>query len=327
MPSPAAGGGTVTHEEGQVTPTATPRVAPLAGAANAARRRSPLRRSRWAGLAFVALPLLVYTTAMLIPIGTSFWYSFWKWDGHTQATWAGLSNYVQFVTDPTLVSTLTHVLVLVFFFALLPVILGLISAALITRRRLPGMAVFRFIYFLPQVLTSVVVALVFKRLYGPEGPINQALRAIGLDSWTRSWLGDFDWALPALGLIGTWGGFGFSMVLFISGVSSIPTELYEAARVDGAGPIREFFSVTLPGLRGQIAVALTLTVTGALRTFDLVWITTRGGPGTSTLTPAVALYKAAFQNPQVGLAAAIGIVMAVLCLLIAILIGRIAERD
>lgn len=291
------------------------------------RRRSPLRRSRWIGLAFVAVPLAFYTAAMLIPVGTSFWYSFWKWDGHTQATWVGFQNYLTFLTDPILTSTLSHVLVLVFFFSLLPIALGLISAALITRRKLPGMAVFRFLYFLPQVLTSVVVALVFKRIYGPDGPLNEALRAVGLESWTRSWLGDFDWALPALGLIGTWVGFGFCMVLFIAGVSSIPTELYEAARVDGAGPVREFFSVTLPGLRGQLAVALTLTVTGALRTFDLVWVTTRGGPGTATLTPAVALYKAAFQNPQVGLAAAIGIVMAVLCLLIAVVISRIAERD
>lgn len=291
------------------------------------RHRSPLRRSRWIGLAFVAIPLVFYTAFMLIPVGTSFWYSFWKWDGHTQAVWVGFQNYLTFLTDPVLTSTLGHVGVLVFFFSLLPIGLGLISAALITRRKLPGMALFRFLYFLPQVLTTVVVALVFKRIYGPDGPLNEALRAIGLESWTRSWLGDFDWALPALGLIGTWVGFGFCMVLFISGVSSIPTELYEAARVDGAGPVREFFSVTLPGLRGQIAVALTLTVTGALRTFDLVWVTTHGGPGTATLTPAVALYKAAFQNPQVGLAAAIGIVMAVLCLLIAVVITRIAERD
>lgn len=291
------------------------------------RHRPPLRRSRWIGLAFVAIPLVFYTAFMLVPVGTSFWYSFWKWDGHTQAVWVGFQNYLTFLTDPVLTSTLGHVGVLVFFFSLLPIGLGLISAALITRRKLPGMALFRFLYFLPQVLTTVVVALVFKRIYGPDGPLNEALRAIGLESWTRSWLGDFDWALPALGLIGTWVGFGFCMVLFISGVSSIPTELYEAARVDGAGPVREFFSVTLPGLRGQIAVALTLTVTGALRTFDLVWVTTHGGPGTATLTPAVALYKAAFQNPQVGLAAAIGIVMAVLCLLIAVVITRIAERD
>ena len=301
--------------------------APTAAPAPSAKRHSPLRRSRWAGLAFLAAPLTVYAVVMLIPIGTSLWYSFWKWDGHTQATWVGFNNYLTFFTDPILASTFSHVLVLIIFFALLPIILGLFSAALITRRKLPGMAIFRFIYFLPQVLTSVVVALVFKRLYGPDGPLNEALRAVGLGDWARPWLGDFDWALPALGLIGTWVGFGFCMVLFISGISSIPTELYEAARVDGAGPIREFFSVTLPGLRGQLAVALTLTITGALRTFDLVWITTRGGPGTSTLTPAVALYKAAFQNPQVGLASAIGIVMAVMCLLIALVISRIAERD
>jgi raffinose/stachyose/melibiose transport system permease protein len=219
------------------------------------------------------------------------------------------------------------VLVLICFFSLLPIALGLLSTALITRRRLAGMAIFRFVYFLPQVLTSVVVALVFKRIYSPDGALNTLLRSVGLDALTRSWLGDFTWALPALGLIGTWVTFGFCMVLFISGVSSIPTELYEAARVDGAGPVREFFAVTLPGLRAQIAVALTLTITGALRTFDLVWVTTGGGPGTATLTPAVALYRAAFVNPQVGKAAAIGIVMAVLCLAIALTIQRFAERD
>lgn len=303
-------------------------VRPRPGAATPARRvRSVRARTRWAGLAFVALPLLFYGGVVLLPLVRSFQFSFYDWDGVSQATWVGLANYVEFLTDPVLRSTFGHVLVLIVFFSLLPIALGLVSAALITRGRQPGMAVYRFIYFLPQVLTSVVVALVFKRIYGPEGALNTLLRAVGLGGLTRSWLGDFTWALPSLGLIGTWVTFGFCMVLFISGASSIPTELYEAAKMDGAGPLREFFSVTLPGLRGQVAVALTLTITSALRTFDLVWVTTHGGPGTSTLTPAVALYRAAFQNPQVGLAAAIGIVMAVLCLLIALAIGRVAEKD
>nr|WP_300143858.1 sugar ABC transporter permease [Propionicimonas sp.] len=288
---------------------------------------NPRRRNRRIGLLFVALPLAFYAGVVLVPLAQSFQYSFYSWDGVSRATWVGLDNYLTFFTDPVLQSTLGHVLVLICFFSLLPIALGLLSTALITRRRLAGMAVFRFVYFLPQVLTSVVVALVFKRIYSPEGALNTLLRSVGLDALTRSWLGDFTWALPALGLIGTWVTFGFCMVLFISGVSSIPTELYEAARVDGAGPVREFFAVTLPGLRAQIAVALTLTVTGALRTFDLVWVTTAGGPGTATLTPAVALYRAAFVNPQVGKAAAIGIVMAVLCLVIALTIQRFAERD
>lgn len=298
------------------------------GAAVAAgRRRGPRSRNHRIGLVFVLLPLAVYAGVVLVPLVQSFQYSFYSWDGVSPATWVGLSNYLEFFSDPVLASTFSHVLVLIGFFSLLPIALGLLSTALITRRPLPGMAVFRFLYFLPQVLTSVVVALVFKRIYGPEGALNSLLRAVGLDALTRSWLGDFDWALPALGLIGTWVTFGFCMVLFIAGVSNIPTELYEAARVDGAGPVREFFAVTLPGLRPQIAVALTLTITGALRTFDLVWVTTRGGPGTATLTPAVALYRAAFENPQVGKAAAIGIVMALICLAIALVIGRVAERD
>ncbi|WP_236045542.1 carbohydrate ABC transporter permease [Paractinoplanes ovalisporus] len=302
-----------------MTATAT---APEGGKPGAHRRRN-----RWIGLAFAALPLGVYALVVLVPLAQSVQFSFYKWDGVSASTWAGLDNYRTFLTDPVLRSTFGHVLVLIGFFALLPIALGLLSAALLTRARQPGMAVYRWIFFLPQVMTTVVIALVFKRIYAPDGPLNTALRAVGLDSFAKTWLGDFTWALPALGMIGTWVTFGFCMVLFISGTSAIAPELYEAARIDGAGPVREFFAVTLPGLRGQMAVALTLTITAALRTFDLVWVTTHGGPGTSTLTPAVALYKAAFQNPQVGLAAAIGVVMALLCLVIAVVITRVSERD
>ncbi|SDL38365.1 carbohydrate ABC transporter permease [Microbacterium azadirachtae] len=292
------------------------------------RREAPARRrSRRAGLLFAAPGLVLYAAVVLWPMVQSIQYSFYKWDGVTAAVWVGVQNYVNFFTDPVLRSTLGNVLVLLVFFALLPIALGLMSAALITRGKQPGMAIYRWIFFLPQVMTSVVIALLFKRMYAPEGPINEALRAIGLEAFARNWLGDFTWALPAVGLIGTWVTFGFCMVLFVSGAASISPDLYEAARMDGAGPVREFFSVTLPGLRGQIAVAMTLTITGALRAFDLIWITTRGGPGTSTQTPAVALYKAAFVNPNVGQAAAIGVVMAVLCLVIALVITRVSEKE
>jgi raffinose/stachyose/melibiose transport system permease protein len=293
----------------------------------AGRSSHARRRMRLAGLLFAAPGLLVYAFVVLWPLLQSLQFSFYKWDGISASVWVGFDNYLSFFTDPVLRSTLGNVLTLIVFFAILPICLGLLSAALITTGKRPGMAVYRWIFFLPQVLTSVVIALLFKRMYAPEGPINEALRAVGLDALTKNWLGDFTWALPAVGLIGTWVTFGFCMVLFIAGASSIAPELYEAARMDGAGPVREFISVTLPGLRGQIAVALTLTITAALRAFDLIWITTRGGPGTSTLTPAVALYKAAFVNPDVGQAAAIGVVMAILCLLVALAITRFAERE
>jgi raffinose/stachyose/melibiose transport system permease protein len=275
----------------------------------------------------VAPALVLYGFVVLVPALQSVNYSFYRWDGVTRAVFVGAGNYAAFVTDPQLVESIGHIGVLVLFYALLPILLGLFSAALLARYRRPGFAFFRWVIFLPQVLTSVVVAVLWKQLYGPDGPINQALASTGLRALTRDWLGDFTLALPALGLVGTWTTLGLCMVLFVSGSSSISTSLYDAARVDGAGAVREFFAVTLPGLRPQVAVALTLTVTGALRTFDLVWLTTRGGPGTSTITPSFLLYTKAFSVGDVGAAAAIGVVLAVTCLVFALAIVRLVESN
>jgi raffinose/stachyose/melibiose transport system permease protein len=115
------------------------------------------------------------------------------------------------------------------------------------------------------------------------------------------------------------------MVMFVSSMQSIPQELFEAVRVDGAGPVREFFTITLPNLRGPLSVVLALTMIGAIRLFDLVWLTTKGGPGTSTITPTVVLYERAFANPQVGSAAAIGVVMTLVSLLVVLVIVKVAE--
>jgi raffinose/stachyose/melibiose transport system permease protein len=298
--------------------------------ASAASRRIRSRfqapRSKWLGLLYAAPAIIAYGLVVIVPLFQSLNYSFYSWDGVSTARWVGIDNYVTFFTDPILVQSLEHVAVLVVFFALLPIVFGLISAGLLGRGRVKGQGVYRWILFLPQVLTSVVVAVIWKRLYGPDGPLDSALRAIGLGGFARNWLGDFNWALPSLGVIGTWTTLGFCMVLFVAGVAAIPSELYEQARMDGAGPIAEFFAVTLPGLRGQLAVALTLTITGALRAFDLVWITTQGGPGNATTTPALLLYQKAFENPDVGMAAAIGIVLAVFCLAIALIITRFSEE-
>ncbi|GAA3112061.1 ABC transporter permease subunit [Kribbella aluminosa] len=284
------------------------------------------RKQRWLGLAFAAPALLAYGFVVIVPIVQSVSYSFYSWDGVSAARFVGLGNYKSFFTDPELAQSLAHVLVLVLFFAGLPILLGLLSAALLGRGKMRGAGIYRWVLFLPQVLTSVVVAVIWKRIYGPDGPLNGALRAVGLGDLAHNWLGDFTWALPALGVIGTWTALGLCMVLFVAGVAAIPNELYEQARLDGAGPVKEFLAITLPALRGQLAVALTLTVTGALRAFDLVWVTTQGGPGTSTITPALLLYRKAFLNPDVGMAAAIGIVLAIICLLVALVITRLSEE-
>jgi ABC-type sugar transport systems, permease components len=210
----------------------------------------------------------------------------------------------------------------------LPVLVGLLIVAIMTRVRIRLLAVFRTVLFLPQILATVVVAVAWRWIYAYDGPINAFLSAIGLGHLSRAWLGDFDTALVSVGLIGTWINFGLCMVLFIGGAQKIGRELYEAARLDGAGPFQEFMAVTLPGLRGEISIALVLTVTNALRNFDIVWNTTSGGPGTSTLVPSYLIYEGAFITRNVGFAAAASVVLTLLILVLTGVITRaLRQRD
>jgi raffinose/stachyose/melibiose transport system permease protein len=186
---------------------------------------------------------------------------------------------------------------------------------------------YRSVLFMPQTIATVVVAIAWVWIYAPDGPLNEALRAVGLGGLARGWLGDFTTALPALGLVGTWVTFGLCLVLFMAGIQKIPYTLYEAARVDGAGRVREFFAVTLPGLRGELAVALTLTTIMALRTFDLIYVSTSGGPGTATTVPSYLVYQNAFATGRVGLAACMAVVLTLLIFVVAFGITRIVDRD
>jgi raffinose/stachyose/melibiose transport system permease protein len=195
------------------------------------------------------------------------------------------------------------------------------------RVKVKGIAFYRAILFLPQILSMIVVGIAWRWIYAPKGPLNTGLDFLGLDNWSRAWLGSFDFALPFVGLIGTWVMFGFAMILFIAGVQKIPTELYDAAKVDGAGPFAEFFNVTLPALKGEIIVALVFTVTLALRNFDLIYITTGGGPGTSTMIPSMFIYKKAFQMNQVGSASSLGIMLTLLIFtLISLILITLREK-
>ena len=253
--------------------------------------------------------------------------SLYEWNGNTLATFVGLENYAEVVGDPALRSSFGHALVLIGFYAIVPLAVGLVLAAILARARVRGLGFFRTVVFLPQVVAMVVIAVAWRRMYAPDGSVNDLLRAVGLDSLARGWLGDYTAALPAVGFIGTWFEIGLVTVLLLAGMGRIPGELYEAARLDGAGPVREFLSVTLPSLRGEIAVALTLTVIAALRTFDLVYVTTRGGPGTSTSVPSYEVYNRAFQQGRVGSAAAIAVVLTLVIFAISFGITRIAERE
>ncbi|MBU3866124.1 sugar ABC transporter permease [Streptomyces sp. 4503] len=288
------------------------------------RRRAP-GEPRAIGYVYILPALIVYAAFLLYPFGQSVWLSFVHWDGLTVATPAGFDNYRALFSDASLRAPFLHALLLLVFYAALPVAIGLLLAALMSRVRIRGMTFFRTVLFLPQVLALIVVGVAWRSILAPDGLLNDALRAVGLGGLARPWLGDYTWALPAVGIVGTWVGTGLCMVLFLAGAQRIPRELYEAARMDGAGPLREFLTVTLPGLRPQIAVALTLTIVAGLRNFDLIYITTSGGPGNATSVPAYEVYHRAFETNQVGSAAAVGVALTVLIFVLTVTVSRLVE--
>lgn len=282
----------------------------------------------WKAYLYILPAFVLFAVFLGVPAVQTAQYSLFRWNGIGPSTWVGLQNYAELFTDSVLRSSFLHAGVLIFFYAVIPVVLALFLTAIISRgANLRGMSLFRTLLFLPQVVASVVVATTWVAIYSPDGLSNQLLRLVGLDSLTRAWLGDFDTALPAVGIVGSWLGIGLCLVLFLSGVANIQPELFEAARIDGAGPVGEFFSITLPALRGQIAVALTLTVVAALKTFDLVYITTRGGPGTSTTLPAFEAYNRAFNTGKVGSAAAVAILLTAIILVVTVLIQKIQPDE
>jgi raffinose/stachyose/melibiose transport system permease protein len=288
---------------------------------------APPGEPRRAGYLYLAPALAAFVAFVLAPLGHAAWLSLFEWDGVTLGVWVGLENYADVVTDPALRRAFAHALVLIVFYALLPVSIGLLLAGLLARVRVRGLALFRTLLFLPQVIALVVVAVMWRMIYDPgEGALNELLRTVGLSGLAQSWLGDFDLALPAVGLIGTWVMFGLAMVLLTAGVQKIPPSLFDAARVDGAGAFHEFRAVTLPALRGEIAVALTLTTIAALRNFDLVYITTGGGPGTATTVPSFEVYNRAFESGQVGSAAAVGVTLTLVIFAFVFAVNRFSER-
>lgn len=288
--------------------------------------RQGVRRRTWVGWLFVVPALVMYALFVLQPLALTVQYSLYRWDGVGPATWVGLNNYVAVLSEPRLVETLFNAFRLVLFFSFIPVALGLVTASVIQRVATGRLGtISRTVLFLPQVIPLVAAGIIWGRLLSLSGLINQALTAVGLGDVTEAWLGDFDTALPAVGLIGIWVLLGFCTVLLLTGMTKIDPSYYESARLDGAGWFQEFRAITLPSLRNEIGVCITVTVIAALAAFDIVYVTTGGGPGGATAVPGIQIYIVAFLERQVGLASALAVVLMVLVLLVILPIQRLSR--
>ncbi len=286
-----------------------------------------IRRGTLVGWLFVLPALAMYGFFVLQPLALTIQYSLYRWDGVGPATWVGLSNYATVLSDPDMLETIGNAFRLVVFFSLIPVGLGLVVASVIHRVAVGRLgAAARTVLFLPQVMPLVAAGIIWGWLLALSGLVNQVLSAVGLGDLTRAWLGDFDTALPAVGIIGIWVLLGFCIVLLLTGMSKLDPALYESARIDGAGWFQEFKAITIPSLRYEIGVCLTVTIIAALAAFDIVYVSTAGGPGKATTVPGIQIYYTAFLERQVGLASALAVALMVLVLVIILPIQRLTRE-
>ena len=289
------------------------------------RTRATPRRSLLA-LVWLAPALAFYATFVLYPLGQSIQYSFYNWDGIGRATPAGLSNWRAIINRPELLNSIGHAFILIVFYSVIPVGFGLAAASLI-RELKPGpfSTTARTILFIPQVLPLVAAGVAWGWMYSADGAVNQLLRLVGLRHVTKAWLGDFTYALPAVGVIGIWVMLGFCTVLLLAGIGKIDPTIYEAARLDGAGRWQQFRNVTLPGLRQELVVCTTFTTIAALASFDVVQVSTGGGPGYQTMVPGVEIYRLTFLDQRIGQASALAVFLTVLILVVIIPIQRLGR--
>ena len=286
-----------------------------------------IRRQTLVGWLFVVPALAMYGIFVIQPLILTVQYSLYRWDGVGPATWVGLSNYVRVLSEPRLLETLFNAFRLVLFFSLVPVGLGLVTASIIQRVATGRLGtISRTVLVLPQVIPLVAAGIIWGRLLSLSGLVNQGFTAIGLGDVTRAWLGDFDTALPAVGIIGIWVLLGFCTVLLLTGMTKIEAALYESARLDGAGWFQEFKAITVPSLRYEIGVCVTVTVVAALAAFDIVYVSTGGGPGGATAVPGIQIYILAFLERQVGIASALAVVLVILVLLVILPVQRLTRE-
>jgi raffinose/stachyose/melibiose transport system permease protein len=296
------------------------------------RAGSSLARSRFDQIAAVGLfllpALILYAVFVLIPIVQAAHYSLFKWNGLTPLTdFVGLANYQRALSEPTFIKAITHngILVVLSLVLQIPFALGV---ALMLNRRFPGRAIFRLIFFAPYVISEVIAGVVWRLLLQPDGMVDGALTAVGMGSLYHPWLADPDTVLWALFVIISWKYFGFHMILMLAGLQGIPRELEEAAAIDGASRRQALRYVTLPLLGPTIRVSVFLSIIGALQLFDLVWVTTGGGPVDASNTMATYMVDWGFERFQLGYGSAIAVILFVIALIVALAYQRyVLRRD
>ena len=272
---------------------------------------------------WLSLPgLLIYTLFFIVPIVAVFAYSFTNWNlaNMSRANFVGLYNFTSLLQDRIFLRSIGNTLLFAFFTTLFKTLIGLLLALLVVKK-FPGNSLFRTLYYLPCVLSTMIVGLLFTAILRQDGLLNNLLAGLGLGGWSRDWLGSYGTAMTWIILVEIWMWAGFSMFIFISGLQAISQDYYESAQLDGATGWQQFRHITLPLLAPSFTVVFTLNITGGLKVFDIVYSLTGGGPGFDTQVLSTYVYRA-FGMGQLGKSSAAGVLLSLLVVTLTFLLNR-----
>ncbi len=276
---------------------------------------------------FLLPALILFTLFVVYPIFRSVYFSTFKWTGLGQASNnIGLTNYKRIFSDTVFWGAVKNILIIIVLSLAiqLPLALGL---AVMVGKDLPGRGAFRTIFFLPYVLSEVNAAIMWMLLFNasPERGLLNAI-VVGLGFNPIGWLSDTNVVMISIFIVLTWKYFGFHMLLFLTGLQNIPTEIEEAARMDGANSFQNFFHITLPLLGGTIRTSVYMSVLGSIQQFIIVWVMTGGGPIDASVTMATYMYKYAFVRHQFGYGSAVAIIMFILCVIFSLIYQSMTRK-
>ena len=292
---------------------------------NSVKKKRIVRKNMWCWV-FMLPTLLLYILFQGYPIITSAWYSMLDWSGMTMnATFVGLQNFKELLADPLFKNSIVNSFKYMIFSVPIQLILSLVIAYILTSIIRKGATVFRTMYFIPVITTASIVGIIMIFIFGGTGPINQVLALLGID--TINFLGDEKTALFTVVLIGIWKDLGTYMIYWIAALQSVSQDVYEAAKIDGAGKFRTFTDVVFPLILPIGGVITVLCVIGSLKVFDIVQTMTNGGPYFATAVVATFVYRTAYSSttgsPRLGYASAAALLFGLMVVTIGVVLNLV----
>jgi multiple sugar transport system permease protein len=288
------------------------------------RKSRRIRRQTLVAYAFLSPSLILFLVFRHGPAVFSLFLSLFNWTMVDDPEFVGTQNFTDLARDEIFWKALRNTVKYTIYSVPPDIVIALILAVLLNQH-LRGMRFFRLAYFVPVVTSGALVAIVWSWLYQPRGIINGLLLEIGLTP--QRWLSDLDLVLPSIAAMAVWKHVGFNMLILLAGLQSIPPELEEAARLDGAGRYRIFFNITLPLLRPVLVLATILTTIGSLQMFDAAFVMTGGGPFYGSTTLVYYIYVKAFEQYQMGYGATIAFVLFLIILVVTLVQRRVLRGD